>query len=382
MCDMQTMEYGPQTTNHEPRTSNLAKEGCIISRLQRMRQQMHKERVDAYVVIRPENGRYLSGFTGGEATLYITTEKAFLLTDFRYIEQAKGEAPGFEIIKTGYNHFISLAETGRQAQRVGFEGDFVTYENFGKLKNAFPQAELHSLPNLVNDLRSVKDQTEIKILRRAVAIADDAFASVLKSIEIGQTEEEIGIDLEYSMRRAGASGGSFEFIVASGVRSGLPHGTASSKKIRLGEFLMMDFGAVYQGYCSDITRTVFLGEPEDKHREVYEVVLAAQRAGIAAVAPGRTGKEVDAAARKIIEEAGYGAYFGHGLGHSVGLNIHEGPSLNMREERVLEPDMVITIEPGIYIPDWGGVRIEDIVLVTENGCEVLTQAPKELIILE
>ncbi len=353
-----------------------------MSRLERMRQKMHEEKIDAYVIIRPENGRYLSGFSGGEATLYITAEKAFLLTDFRYIEQAKGEAPKFEIIKTGQDHFESLAEIGRQAQRVGFEGDFVTYVNFGKLKDGFPQAELLSLPNLVSHLRSVKDQTEIDMIRQAVKIADDAFANVLTTIEIGQTEADIGLDLEYSMRQAGASGGSFEFIVASGVRSALPHGTASSKKIRMGEFLTMDFGALYQGYCSDITRTVFLGEPEDKHREVYEVVLAAQRAGIAAVAPGRTGKEVDAVARKIIEDAGYGDYFGHGLGHSVGLAIHEGPNLNMREERVLEPGMVITVEPGIYIPDWGGVRIEDIVLVTENGCEVLTQAPKEFILLE
>ncbi|KUO78663.1 MAG: Xaa-Pro dipeptidase [Desulfosporosinus sp. BRH_c37] len=353
-----------------------------MSRLERMRQQMHVENIDAYVIIRPENGRYLSGFSGGEATLYITTEKAFLLTDFRYIEQAKGEVPKFEIIKTGQDHFESLAEIGRQAQRVGFEGDFVTYENFGKLKNGFPQAELLSLPNLVSYLRSVKDQAEIETLRQAVKIADDAYANVLQTIEIGQKEEEIGLVLEYYMRRAGASGGSFEFIVASGVRSALPHGTASSKKIHLGEFLTMDFGAIYQGYCSDITRTVFLGQPQDKHREVYEVVLAAQRAGIAAVAPGRTGKEVDAVARKIIEDAGYGDYFGHGLGHSVGLAIHEGPNLNTREERVLEPGMVITVEPGIYIPNWGGVRIEDMVLVTENGCDVLTQAPKELIILE
>lgn len=353
-----------------------------MSRLERMRQKMHEEKIDAYVIIRPENGRYLSGFSGGEATLYITAEKAFLLTDSRYIEQAKAQSPEFEIIKTGQDHFGSLAEIGKQAQRVGFEGDFVTYLNFGKLKDAFPQAELLSLPNLVSYLRSVKDQAEIETIRQAVRIADDAFSLVLKSIEIGQTEEEIGLDLEYSMRQAGASGGSFEFIVASGVRSALPHGTATSKTVHFGEFLTMDFGAIYQGYCSDITRTVFLGQPEEKHREVYEVVLAAQRAGIAAVAPGRTGKEVDAVARKIIKDAGYGEYFGHGLGHSVGLAIHEGPNLNMREERVLEPGMVITVEPGIYIPDWGGVRIEDIVLVTKDGCEVLTQAPKEFIIFE
>jgi len=353
-----------------------------MGRLERMRQQMLQAKIDAYVVIRPENGRYLSGFSGGEATLYITSEKAFLLTDFRYIEQAKDQAPEFEIIKTGQDHFAALAEIGQEAQRLGFEGDFVTFVNFGKLKNAFQQAELLSLPDLVSHLRSVKDKTEIEIIRKAVKIADDAFSDVLQTIEIGQTEAEIGLNLEFSMRRAGASGGSFDFIVASGLRSSMPHGTASSKQIQFGELLTMDFGAIYQGYCSDITRTVFLGEPDERHREVYEVVLAAQRAGIAAVAPGRTGKEVDAVARKIIEDAGYGDYFGHGLGHSVGLAIHEGPFLNKREERVLEPGMVITVEPGIYIPDWGGVRIEDIVLVTENGCEVLTQAPKEFIILE
>lgn len=353
-----------------------------MSRLERMRQKMREEKIDAYVVIRPENGRYLSGFSGGEATLYITAAKAFLVTDFRYIEQATAEAPEFEIIKTGQDHFEALADLGQQAQRVGFEGDFVSYVNYGKLKEGFSNAELLSLPNLVTYLRSVKDQMEIETIRQAVKIADDAFADVLKSIEIGQTEAEIGLDLEYSMRRAGASGGSFQFIVASGVRGALPHGMASSKKIVSGEFLTMDFGAIYQGYCSDITRTVFLGEPDDKQREVYEVVLAAQRAGIAAVAPGRTGKEVDAVARKIIVDAGYGDYFGHGLGHSVGLAIHEGPNLNMREERVLEPGMVVTVEPGIYIPDWGGVRIEDIVLVTADGCEVLTQAPKEFIIFE
>ncbi len=343
---------------------------------------MQEEKVDAYIVIRPENGRYLSGFTGGEATLFISLEKACLLTDFRYIEQAKAQSPDFEIINSGQDHFDSLSEIGQTVRRVGFEGDYVTYVDYGKLKDAFSQAELLSLPNLVSHLRSVKDESEIKLIRQAVKIADDAFAEVLKTIEIGQREEEIGLSLEFSMRRAGASGASFDFIIASGVRSALPHGTASSKRAQSGEFLTMDFGAIYQGYCSDITRTIFLGEPEDKHREVYDIVLAAQKAGIEAVIPGRTGKEVDAVARKLIEEAGYGEYFGHGLGHSVGLAIHEGPNLNKREDRVLEPGMVVTVEPGIYIPGWGGVRIEDIVLVTEKGCEVLTQAPKDFIIIE
>lgn len=353
-----------------------------MTRLERMRQRMQENNVDTFVVLRPENGRYLSGFTGGEATLVITLERAFLLTDFRYIEQAKEQAPDFEIVKTGHDHFLTIVEIGLQSKRVGFEGDFITYSDYEKLKQSFSQCELLSLSSLVNELRSIKDEQEINLIRQAVRIADHGFSEVLKSIEVGQTEEKIGLDLEFSMRRLGASGGSFEFIVASGIRSAMPHGTASSKQVQAGEFLTMDFGAIYQGYCSDITRTIFLGEPTEKHREVYALVLAAQQAGIRAVAPGRTGKEVDAVARKIIEDAGFGEYFGHGLGHSVGLAIHEGPNLNMREERVLEPGMVVTVEPGIYIPDWGGVRIEDIVLVTENGCEVLTQAPKEFIILE
>lgn len=353
-----------------------------MTRLEQLRRQMHRESIDACVVMRPENARYLSGFSGGESTLYITLEKAYLLTDFRYIEQAGFQAPAFEIIDAGHDHFMALAELGQQAEKVGFEGDFVTYLDFGRLKAAFPAAQLLSLPDLVTHLRSVKDETEISLIRRAVAIADAAFHTILTTIEVGQTEAEIGLNLEFSMRRAGASGGSFDFIVASGVRSSLPHGTASSKRVQAGELLTMDFGAVYEGYCSDITRTVFIGEPEDKHREIYELVLAAQQAGIRAVEPGRPGKEVDGIARSIIEQAGYGDYFGHGLGHSVGLAIHEGPNLNKREERRLEPGMIVTVEPGIYIPEWGGVRIEDMVLVTEDGCQVLTQAPKEFIILE
>jgi Xaa-Pro aminopeptidase len=353
----------------------------MMDRLERMRQRMREENIDTFVVLRPENGRYLSGFSGGEATLVITLERSFLVTDFRYIEQAKEQAPNFEIVKTGNDHFLTISEIGLQSQRVGFEGDFITYTDYEKLKQAFAHSELLSLPSLVNNLRSIKDEQEISIIRRAVQIADQAFAEVLKTIEVGQTEEEIGLNLEFSMRRLGASGGSFEFIVASGVRGAMPHGTASAKSVQVGEFLTMDFGAIYQGYCSDITRTIFLGEPTEKHREIYALVLEAQRAGIRAVAPGQTGKEVDTVARKIIEDAGFGEYFGHGLGHSVGLAIHEGPNFNQREERVLEQGMVLTVEPGVYIPDWGGVRIEDMVLVTENRCEVLTQAPKELIIL-
>lgn len=350
-------------------------------RLEKMRKRMAEERLEAFVSLRPENLRYLSGFSGGEGILLILPERAYLLTDFRYIEQATGEAPGFEIVKVAADRYAPLAELGKDAKRVGFEGDFSTYNDYLKLTANFPSTEFVSLPEVVNDLRAVKEEEEIGRIRQAVQAADEAFAVILPQLAVSQREDEVSLELEFAMRRAGASGRSFDFIVASGWRGALPHGRASSKQVEKGEFLTMDFGAVLSGYCSDITRTVVFGEPNEKQRKIYSLVLQAQLAGIQAVKPGVTGREVDAVARKVIEEAGYGAYFGHGLGHSVGLAIHEGPNLNPREERFLQPGMVVTVEPGIYIPDWGGVRIEDMVVVTDDGCEILTQAPKDLTII-
>ena len=352
-----------------------------MSRLENLRQSMKKEGIDAYLSLVPENRHYLSGFTGSAGSLLILQEQAFLLTDFRYIEQANQEAVEYTVIKIGNDLFVSLAELSSGVKRLGFEGDYLNFMDYCRLGEALPQTELVSLPNLVTDLRSIKDPTEISIIREAVRIADEAWAIMLNSIKIGQTEDKIALDLEFAMRRAGASGPSFDFIVASGKRSALPHGRASSKIIQRGEFLTIDFGAIYRGYCSDITRTIILGEPDDRQKEIYELVLAANLAGIEAVKPGLKGKEVDAVAREVIKKAGFGDFFGHGLGHSVGLGVHEGPNLNLREEKLLKSGMVVTVEPGIYIPDWGGVRIEDMVLITEQGCEVLTRSPKKLTVI-
>lgn len=353
-----------------------------MKRVERMRASMLALNLDACVVSRPENIRYLSGFTGGEGILFIRPGKAYLLTDFRYIEQAKAEAPDFEIVQIKENRYAPLKDVGGERGQIGFEGDFLTYTEYEKLQQALPEATFRSVSETVTSLRGVKDAGEIALIRQAVKAADDAFDVLLQERLVGQTEEEIFLALEFAMRKAGASGRSFDFIVASGWRGALPHGTASSKVVERGEFLTLDFGGVVHGYCSDITRTVAIGEPDEKQREIYDIVLAAQKEGVRAVKPGLTGKEVDAVARKVIETHGYGEYFGHGLGHSVGLAIHEGPNLSVREERILEPGMVLTVEPGIYIPNWGGVRIEDMVLVTETGCEVLTQSPKDLIIIE
>lgn len=352
-----------------------------MSRLEKIRLKMQEEKLDAFILASPENRRYMSGFTGTSAMLLITLEKAYLLTDFRYIEQATAQARDFEVVKIT-NMFSSLTDLTQKAARIGFEEESTTYADYLNLKEALPQAELVPQSKLVLELRSIKDANELEKIRQAIKLADDAFAHMLHFVEAGQTEEEISLELEFAMRREGASGGSFDFIVASGLRSSMPHGVASSKKVEVGDLLTMDYGAIFQGYCSDITRTLCFGEPTEKQHEIYEIVLRAQKAGIAALKPGIPGKEVDAVARQVITDAGYGDFFGHGLGHSVGLAIHEGPNLNLREERILQPGMVITIEPGIYIPDWGGVRIEDMAVITENGCEVLTQAPKEFIIIE
>lgn len=343
---------------------------------------MQVENLEAFIAASPENRRYISGFTGTSAMCVILLDKAYLLTDFRYIEQATVQAPEFEVIDAGSDFFQLVKELAGQLKRIAFEEDYITYVDYLKLKDAVPEAELVPQAKLLTGLRAIKEPEELEKIRQAVKIADDAFTHILRFIELGLKEEEIALELEFYMRRMGASGGSFDFIVASGWRSSMPHGVASSKTIQKGELITMDFGAVYQGYCSDITRTVALGEADEKQREIYDIVLKAQEAAIAAVKPGLKGKEVDAVARKIIEDAGYGKYFGHGLGHAVGLAIHEGPRFSVREEQVIEPGMVMTVEPGIYLPEWGGVRIEDMVIVTENGCEVLTQAPKQFIIIE
>lgn len=352
-----------------------------MNRLECLREQMRQEHIDAFLVTDPANRRYFSGFTGTAGMLLITMEQAFLLTDFRYVIQAQAQAEGFEIVKLKTKPYETIGQLETSIYRLGFEGNHLTYSEYCDLQAALQDVEFISLPEWAGHLRSVKEESEIQRIRQAVRVADEAFGHILNTLKTGQTETEIALELEFFMRQAGASGISFDFIVASGWRSAMPHGVASSKKIARGELLTIDFGAIVEGYCSDITRTICLDSPSDRQKELYEIVLTANRAGIAAVKPGIPGSEADAAARKIIADAGYSEFFGHGLGHSVGLEIHEKPTLSPRETRLLEPGMVITVEPGIYLPDWGGIRIEDMVVVTKNGCEVLTQAPKEFIIV-
>ncbi|MGI5839018.1 MAG: M24 family metallopeptidase [bacterium] len=353
------------------------------TRIANLRSRFAAVGVDGMLITRPENRAYLSGFSGSSGWLVVTVEKAYLLTDFRYTEQAGQEAPECTVVQHGRRIADTLREILRDegSRRIGFEKDFVTYEQYETLRDKLPFAETVPLAGTVEELRMVKDTAELEMIAAAVGIADQAHAAILKYLRPGLTEKAVAVELEHRMKLLGSERNSFAPIVATGPRSSLPHGQPTERFLGRGEAVKMDFGAVYGGYCSDLTRTVYLGEVSARQKEIYAIVLAAQLAAIAAVKPGVRGCDVDAVARKIISDAGYGENFGHGLGHSVGRYIHENPRLAPGSEAVLAPGNVVTIEPGIYIPGWGGVRIEDMVVITETGCRVLTEAPKELTVI-
>ncbi|MBP2649320.1 MAG: ypdF [Firmicutes bacterium] len=350
------------------------------ARLIKLRNFLAGRNLDGVIISGSENNCYFSGFTGSAGVLLISGQATKLITDFRYIEQASQEAPDFEVIRHGSSiHETIQAEiAGLGLKRIGFEGSYLTYDEFSAIK----VKELEFVSVKLDDLRMVKDQAEIANIRKAVEITDLAFSQILSVLKPGMTEREAAFELEFFMRKAGAEKLSFDTILVSGTKSALPHGTPSDKVIEQGDFVTMDFGALYNGYHADMTRTIVMGKASAKQREIYKLVLSAQLAATKAVKPGLRGKEVDAIARKIIADGGYADYFGHGLGHGVGLAIHEGPRLSPLGEVVLTPGMVVTVEPGIYLPKWGGVRIEDTVVVTADGVDILTASSKELIELD
>ncbi|MGI6343834.1 MAG: M24 family metallopeptidase [Bacillota bacterium] len=354
----------------------------MAGKLDRLREGLSQAEIDALLVMRPENRRYISGFRGSSAFIIVGRQGAWLLTDFRYIEQAREQCPEFTVIRHGVPWMASLQEllTDNGIEKLGFEKDYLTYGQYEGLSQAL-ETQLVPVSGLVEKLRRIKDEAEVASMQRAADIAEAAFAEILPQIRPGRTERDIALDLEIAMRRRGAEGMAFPIIAASGPRSCLPHGAPTDRVLEQGDFLTLDFGARVDGYCSDMTRTVVLGEPDAKQREIYDIVLKAQLAAQAAVKPGLLGKQLDQIARDIISAAGYGENFGHGLGHGVGLMVHEGPGAGSRSEDVLEPGMVVTVEPGIYLPGWGGVRIEDMVLVTEDGHRNFNHSSKELIIL-
>lgn len=342
-----------------------------------------EKNLDAILVSDGFNMRYNSGFCGATGYLYLTVEKKILLTDFRYTTQALQEAADFEVVEIsgemGYGEHIARLMTEGNVKRIGFEDQHMIYADFAELKEKTPKAEWVGLGESLNRLRCIKEEWEILRIAQAEEIGTLAFERILGELRPGVTELSIAAKLDYYMRELGAEGNSFDTIVASGFHSAMPHAIPSDKKLEEGDFVTMDFGCRFQGYCSDMTRTVVIGKASEKQKEIYGIVLEAQLAALSELCVGKTGKEIDGIARKIIADAGYGDCFGHGLGHSVGLFIHEDPRLSMKYEGVLQENVTMTVEPGIYVPDFGGVRIEDLVVIEKNGCRNLTRADKKLL---
>lgn len=353
----------------------------MADHLDRTRQYVATCGTDALLLLKTENRRYATGFTGSAGIALVLAGEALLSVDFRYEAQAAVEAPACQVLRGGADPLAALAEAvrAREVRRIGFESEYVPYAQVERLREKLAPAELLPLPD-VDRIRWVKDADEIAALARAAEISDAAFTHILSVIRPGLRERDVAVELETFMRRAGAERISFDSIVASGPRSALPHGRASDRVMTTGEFVTFDFGAVYGGYASDCTRTVVLGGSDDRQRQIYDVVLEAQRQALQAIRPGVTGRQVDEAGRSVIASAGFREAFGHALGHGIGLDVHEGPRLSPKDGTVLERGMTLTVEPGIYLPGWGGVRIEDDVVVTASGCRVLTSAPKDLLV--
>jgi Xaa-Pro aminopeptidase len=351
----------------------------LNKRVEGLKKYLKDKELDSAIVYKPENRRYLCGFTGTSGYVIITEDRELFVTDFRYVQQASDQCKGFDIIEHNNERTLYdiLNELG--LKKLGFEDEYVTVSQYNEFMEKLNNIELNPLKDTLNKLRIVKDEDEIKQIKKAAEIADKAFEYICSILRPGITEWEVSLELEGFMKKKGASGTSFESIVASGKRSSLPHGVASKKKIEDGDFVTLDFGCIYNGYCSDMTRTVVIGKATDKQKEIYNTVLEAQEEALKHIKPGIKGCDVDKLARDIIEKKGYGKYFGHGLGHGVGLEVHEGPRLSPLGKDTLKANMVVTDEPGIYLPNFGGVRIEDLIVVTEDGCETLSKSPKHLI---
>lgn len=343
--------------------------------LERLRAFLEQEKVDGIFIKGDSSIRYFTGFTGGESLLYVDARRAVIITDSRYTLQVRQQAPECELVEHLHGFWPEAAKLP-QSDNLALDGDYFSYTEQCALAAVLPHAAWKNV-NLVG-LRAVKTPEEMQLIRRAVSISDEAFLQLLPHIRAGRKESELAAELEYNMRKLGSTKPSFETICASGKRSALPHGVASDKVVEEGDFITFDFGATYGGYCSDITRTVVVGKAAPWQKEIYDIVLQANLLGEKTLKAGLTGIQVDGAVRDFIGSKGYGPNFGHGLGHGVGLDIHEKPVLNRANGQPLPAGAVVTIEPGIYLPDKGGVRIEDTVLVTETGCERLTSVPKEL----
>ncbi|WP_027624686.1 M24 family metallopeptidase [Clostridium lundense] len=352
------------------------------NRIEKLREKMKEKGLNGVLLVGDPNRNYISGFTGDESFAVIGLDRAVFITDSRYTEQAMAQVKGLEVkqYKGKIEEFLKDVVEELRIKTLGFEENILTFDKYITYKDKL-NCELVPMEGMVEELRIIKDSDEVAAIKKAAAIADEAFIKILQFVKPGMCEREVGVELEYWLKRFGASGLSFPSIVASGERSSLPHGQPTDKVIRMGDFLTLDFGCVYNDYCSDMTRTIVMGNATEKMTEVYNVVLKAQEEALKAYKPGITGAEVDKVARDVIKKNGYGDYFGHGLGHGVGREIHENPRVSPMGNTILKPGMIVTDEPGIYLPNEFGVRIEDLILITESGCEVLSKSPKNMIFI-
>jgi len=331
----------------------------------------------ALLVTNLVNVRYLCGFTGSSGSLLVTDQEAVLITDSRYRLQAQQEAPDCRL-QVAPRQLEGIVEVVRGLGLAGlaFERAHLTCALYEDLSARLPEVTLIATSELVEGLRMIKEAQEIRAIGQAAALTDAAFQHLCGLLRPGLTERQLGLEAEFYMRRQGADSAAFEPIIAAGPRSALPHARPSPRPLQPGDLVVVDLGARLDGYCSDLTRTVALSRAGDQEREIYQLCLWAQAAGLEALVPGAACRDVDAAARQVIASAGYGDCFGHGLGHSLGLETHEMPRLSPLDEHSLAPGMVLTVEPGIYLPERGGVRIEDLAEITASGCRLLSRAPK------
>jgi len=354
----------------------------IENRLQKLRQLLAEKEVDGILVSQPENRYYLSGFDGSAGFLLITPQQTILATDFRYTEQAKGQAAGYEIfrITTDIANWFPEFVTGLRLRRLGFEAGHMTFAMYQQLTDILNKAqsklELVSLDGLVESLRAIKEPEEIELIAKAVAITDNAFEYIEDMIHTGISEKELAWEIEKFLRENGSETIPFDIIVASGPNSALPHAKPSRRRIRSGEPVVIDIGARWENYSSDLSRTICPGTPDDTFNKLYDTVVEAQSAAMDGIKEGMTGDQADSLARAVVEQAGYGEAFGHGLGHGIGLASHEQPRLGPGSAEPLTSGMVFTIEPGIYLAGWGGVRIEDMVVMEGGKVKVISKARK------
>ena len=351
-----------------------------LQRVQKLRLLMQQNEIDAFIVDKAENIFYLSGFTSGEDALLLVTETdKYILTDARYSEQLKQEAPDWNLLQIKPGSQKGLADIAYDCQRIGIE-DSIVYHQFCELGKQLPN-KLIPLSGLVEELRLIKDENELELLRKCASISDTVFSRLLDFIKPGITEVEVAHFVAMALREGGCQKEAFDTIAVSGENAALPHGKPGKRRLIAGDMLTLDFGGIYAGYCADMTRTVVIESASERLNSLYKEVLSAQMAGVAAVKPGIKPAEIDKVVRDCLAESGLDKYFVHGTGHGLGLEVHEKPTVSARGTGYLEENMVITIEPGIYIPGWGGIRIEDSVIVKGGGCEIITCSDKNLILI-